>query len=95
MEKKGRTEHTDFATKRTSSISLSRSARAVASDRSGLYMLKKYSGTRSEKACASIAEKCDVAQGSLLLRQSTKPIRRTPEVDVEVLQATQKRLRGR
>jgi hypothetical protein len=49
-------EHTDFATKRISSVSLSRSARAVASDRSGLYMLKKYSGTRSEKAWASIAE---------------------------------------
>ena len=55
-KKKWRTGHTDFATKRISSISLSRSARAVASDRSGLYMLKKYSGTRSEKACASIAE---------------------------------------
>ena len=56
-KRKWRAEHTDFATKRISSISLSRSARAVASDRSGLYMLKKYSGTRSEKACASIAEK--------------------------------------
>jgi hypothetical protein len=49
-------KRTDFATKWTSSISLSRSARAVASARMGLYMLKKYSGTRNENACASIAE---------------------------------------
>lgn len=48
---------TDLATKRMSSISLSRSARAVASDRTGLYMLKKHSGTRNENACASIAKK--------------------------------------
>jgi hypothetical protein len=49
-------KHTDFAAKRISSVSLSRSARAVASDRSGLYMLKKYSGTCSEKTCDSIAK---------------------------------------
>lgn len=49
-------EHTDFAAKRISSVSLSRSGRAVASDRSGLYMLKKYSGACSENTCDSIAK---------------------------------------
>ncbi len=49
-------KHTDFATKRISSVSLSRSARAVPSDRGGLYMLKKYSGTCNEKICDSIAK---------------------------------------
>ena len=53
----GRTKRTDLAAKRMSSISLSRSARAVASDRTGLYMLKKHSGTRNENACASIAKR--------------------------------------
>lgn len=81
-KKKGKEVHTDFATKRTSSVSLSRSARAVASDRSGLYMLKKYSGTCSEKACDSIAKKSDVSQGCLLLRRRKRSIRRTPEIDV-------------
>ena len=52
----GWVERTDLAAKRMSSISLSRSARAVASDRTGLYMLKKHSGTRNENACASIAK---------------------------------------
>jgi hypothetical protein len=50
-KKKGKEEewkHTDSATKRISSIILSCSARVVASDRSGLYMLKK--------ACYSIAK---------------------------------------
>lgn len=46
-----------MATKRMSSISLSRSARAVPSDRTGLYMLKKHSGTRNENAWASIAKR--------------------------------------
>jgi hypothetical protein len=58
-KKKGKEEewkHTDFAVKRISSVSLSRSARAVASDRGGLYMLKKYSGTCNEKTCDSIAK---------------------------------------
>jgi hypothetical protein len=58
-KKKGMAEewkHTDFAAKQISSVSLSRSARAVASDRTGLYMLKKYSGTCSEKTCDSIAK---------------------------------------
>ncbi len=47
---------TDFATKRISSSTRSLSARAVASDRGGEYMLKKCSGTRNEKACDSIAD---------------------------------------
>lgn len=59
IEGKGKEEEwkrTDFAAKQISSVSLSRSARAVASDRNGLYMLKKYSGTRSEKTCDSVAK---------------------------------------
>ena len=47
---------TDFARKRMSSSTRSLSARVVASDRGGEYMLKKCSGTRNEKACASIAD---------------------------------------
>ena len=60
-----------MATKRMSSISLSRSARAVASDRMGLYMLKKHSGTRNENACASIAKK--TSRGSVQVQETTPP----------------------
>jgi len=90
---------TDLATKRMSSISLSRSARAVASDRTGLYMLKKHSGTRNENDCASIAKKVCVSKGSVRFsfrdthtgekkKVGSEMERRTPKVDVEVLQAT-------
>lgn len=47
---------TDFAAKRISSSARSLSGRIVASDRGGEYMLKKCSGIRNEKACASIAD---------------------------------------
>ena len=90
--KKGgpRNRRTDLATKRISSSSRSRSARAVASDRTGLYMLKKCSGTRNEKACASIA-KAMLSQ----LKAMSREMRRTPKIDVEILQAAKERLCGR
>jgi hypothetical protein len=56
MDVKQAAIRTDFARKRISSSTRSRSGRAVASDRGGEYMLKKCSGTRNEKACASIAD---------------------------------------
>ena len=87
-------ERTDLAAKRMSSISLSRSARAVASDRTGLYMLKKHSGTRNENACASIAKSRTKRGGGERISGRFRDHHtawegtRTPKVDVEVLQAT-------
>ena len=68
-----------MATKRMSSITLSRSARAVASDRTGLYMLKKHSGTRNENACASIAKKR--SRGSVQVQGSTPPINKKSRIE--------------
>jgi hypothetical protein len=70
-EKGSRNRRTDLAAKRMSSSSRSRSARAVLSDRDGLYMLKKFSGTRNEKACASIA-RAMVIQGCAARRKQEK-----------------------
>ena len=66
-----RNRRTDLAIKRMSSSSRSRSARAVLSDRDGLYMLKKCSGTRNEKACASIA-RAMMIQGCAARRKHEK-----------------------
>jgi hypothetical protein len=71
----------------------------VASDRMGQYMLKKCSGTRNENACASIAEKKEDSNSEPRRRRSNEAEaldqRRTPKVDVEVLQAAEERFRGR
>jgi hypothetical protein len=93
----GTDRRTDLATNRMSSSSLSRSARALTSDRTGLYMLKKYSGTRNEKAWASIA-KATMVQGCVARVSEARrgmQMRRTPKVDIEILQATKEGLCGR
>jgi len=62
-------------------------------------MLKKCSGTRKENACASIAEKKGANNSEPQRRKSNEAEaldqRRTPKVDVEVLQAAEEGLRGR